>query len=55
MSRLSLPDIEKTILELIDKANHVNDIVAFLLYELIKLNYIQALFKWLHEAVFKFR
>jgi hypothetical protein len=28
MSRLTLPDIEKAILELIDKANHVNDIVA---------------------------
>jgi hypothetical protein len=55
MSRLTLPDIEKTILELIDKANQVNDTVVFLLYELIKLNYIETLFKWLHEAVFKFR
>lgn len=36
MSRITLRDIDKTILELIDKANHVNDIVALLLYEINK-------------------
>jgi len=34
MSRITLPDIDKTIL--VDKANHVNDIVALLLYEIKK-------------------
>ncbi|HZA68073.1 MAG TPA: hypothetical protein VE548_00105 [Nitrososphaeraceae archaeon] len=36
MSRITLHDIDKTILELIDKANHANDIVALLLYEINK-------------------
>lgn len=36
MSRITLTDIDKTILELIDKANDVNDIVALLLYEINK-------------------
>ena len=36
MSRITLRDIDKTILELIDKSNHVNDIVALSLYEINK-------------------
>ncbi len=36
MSRITLTDIDKTILELIDKANDVNDIVALFFYEINK-------------------